>query len=182
MGKAINVLILVVLIMFVSCQSEQVSETNSLQKFENSDAMVAAAKELITEISVDDFKKLYDSDEYFIIVDVRTTEEYDAGYISGAVSIPRGVLEFRIGKEEVWDEMGLYIPEKADKIIVNCRTGGRSALAAKALMELGYEDVMSLAGGFKAWKEAHPDYVEVILTEEAGYEEMATEAEAAGGC
>lgn len=182
MGKAIHVLILVVLIVFVSCNNTQNTQTNNLQKFENSDALVEAAKEVITEITIDEFKKLYDSDEYFVLIDVREVEEYDAGYISGAVSISRGVLEFKIGKEEVWDEMGLYIPEKTDQIVLNCRTGGRSALAAKSLLELGYENVKSLQGGFNAWNEAHPDYVEKIFSEEAGYEEMPTQSRAAGGC
>ena len=182
MRKAINLLILALFVVFVACQSEQNSTTNSLASYENSDAMVAAAKEVISEITVEDFKKMYDGEDYFIILDVRKTAEYDAGYIPGAVSIPRGVLEFQIGKEDVWDEMGLYIPEKADQIILLCRSGKRSALATKALMELGYENVKSLQGGFGAWKEAHPDLVEKIITEDAGYEEMATEAEAAGGC
>jgi rhodanese-related sulfurtransferase len=92
------------------------------------------------------------------------------------------VLEFKIGKEDVWDEMGLYIPEKADPIVLNCRSGGRSALAAKALVELGYEKVYSLQGGWNAWHEAYPELIEKITIEETGYEEVPTSAEAAGGC
>lgn len=168
--------------MFVSCQNEQNTSTNSIDSYENSDALVAAAKKVITEISIENFKKLYDGEDYFIIVDVRTAEEYDAGYIPGAVSISRGVLEFKIGKEEVWDEMGLYIPEKSDHIVLYCRSGGRSALATKSLLELGYENVKSLQGGFNAWKETHPDLIEKLITEDAGYDAVPTGTRPAGGC
>ena len=180
MRKAINLLILSFIVL-VACQNQQ--DVNSKATiYENSDALVAAAKEVITEISVEDFKAMYDGEDYFVLVDVRTLAEHDAGYIPGAVNIQRGVLEFKIGKEDVWDEMGLYIPEKADPIIVFCRTGGRSALAAKSLQELGYEKVYSLAGGWTAWHEAYPELIEQIIVEDTGYEQMAPKAAAAGGC
>lgn len=184
MRKAIYLLILGVVYVsafLVSCQSEQ-KEAANIIIFEDSDALVAAAKEVITEISVEDFKTMYDGDEYFVIIDVRTVAEYDAGYIPGAVSITRGTLEFNIGKEEVWDDLGLYIPEKTDPIVVNCRSGGRSALAAKALMELGYENVLSLNGGWNAWHETFPELIEKITVEDAGIEEVSSSAAVAGGC
>lgn len=180
MRKAINLLIFS-LIVLVGCQSPQSTNTTTTT-YESSDQLLAAAKEVIKEISVEDFKAMYDGEDYFVLIDVRTSAEYDAGYIPGAASIQRGVLEFKIGKEDVWDEMGLYIPEKADPIVLNCRSGGRSALAAKALMELGYENVLSLQGGWKAWHEAYPELIEKIIVEDAGYEEVPTSAEAAGGC
>lgn len=180
MRKAINSLI-ISFIVLGACQTEQSTNT-TLNSFEGKDALVAAAKEKITEISVEDFKTMYDGEEYFVLLDVRTGAEFDAGYIPGAVNIPRGLLEFKIGKEDVWDTFGLYIPEKADPIIVSCRSGERSALAAKSLMELGYEKVMSLEGGWLSWHEAYPELMEKIVAEEAGYEAMPTEAETAGGC
>ena len=181
MRKAIN-LLLISFVVLVACQ-QQTTTHSGLASYEDKDALVAAAKEVITEITIEDFKNMYDGEDYFVLVDIREPAEYDAGYIPGAASVPRGVLEFQIAKEEVWDEMGLYIPEKADPIVLNCRSGGRSALAAKSLMELGYEKVFSLQGGFNAWKEAYPELIEKIyVEEEAGYQEVATEAEAAGGC
>ncbi len=179
MRKAI--ILLIVSAVVFACQT-QPTQNPKLNSYENKDALVAAAKEVIKEISVEDFKTMYDGEDYFVLIDVRTMSEYDAGYIPGAANISRGKLEFDIAKEEVWDEMGLYIPEKTDPIVLNCRTGGRSALAAKALMELGYVNVMSLAGGWKAWHEAYPDLMEQIVVEDAGYESHASEAEAAGGC
>jgi rhodanese-related sulfurtransferase len=180
MRKAINLLI-ISFVVLVGCQN-QPTTTTTTSSFESSDQMVAAAKEVIKQISVEDFKTMYEGEDYFVLIDVRTSAEYDAGYIPGAASIQRGVLEFKIGKEEVWDEMGLYIPEKTDPIVLNCRSGGRSALAAKALMELGYENVLSLQGGWKAWHEAYPELIEKLFIEDAGYEEVPTGAEAAGGC
>ena len=183
MRKAIKLLILGFAIAFVSCQNGQ-SPTSSSTVYENSDQLVEAAKKVITEISTEDFKTMYDGDDYFVLIDVRTAEEYDAGYIPGAVNISRGVLEFKIGKEEVWEELGLYIPEKTDPIILNCRSGGRSALAAKALQELGYEKVMSLQGGWNAWNEAYPELIEKIITEEeiTINHAVPAPAKAAGGC
>jgi len=180
MRKAIYLLFICIIVL-TACQNQKNTSTITAS-YENSDALVAAAKEVITEISIDDFKTIYDGEDYFIIVDVRTVEEYDAGYIPGAVCVPRGVLEFKIGKEEVWDELGLYIPEKTDHIILNCRSGGRSALAAKSLMELGYENVKSLEGGYNAWLEKYPDLIEKIIVEDTGYVEVPTNAQAAGGC
>ena len=179
MRKAIILLILGFVVF--ACQN-QPTQNPTLNSYENKDALVAAAKEVITEISVEDFKSMYDGEDYFVLIDVRTMEEYDAGYIPGAVNIPRGKIEFDIAKEEVWDEMGLYIPEKTDPIVLNCRSGGRSALATKSLMELGYENVLSLKGGWKAWHEAYPELIEKIIIDETGYEEAGSASEAAGGC
>ena len=134
MRKAINLLIITCIVL-VGCQSPQSTNTTTTT-YESSDQLVAAAKEVIKEVSIEDFKTMYDGEDYFVIVDVRTSDEYDAGYIPGAVNIQRGILEFKIGKEEAWDAFGLYIPEKTDPIIVSCRTGNRSALAALALQEL----------------------------------------------
>lgn len=181
MRKAFNVLMLS-FVVFGACQTQPAQNPN-LNSYESKDALVAAAKEVIKEISVEDFKTMYDGEDYFVLIDVRTMKEYDAGYIPGAAHISRGKLEFDIAKEEVWDEMGLYIPEKTDPIVLNCRSGARSALAAKALMELGYENVMSLKGGWKAWHEAYPELIEQITVEETGEsEDHASAAETAGGC
>lgn len=188
MRKAINLLIFSFIIVFVSCQSGQKTNSSSTV-YENSDQLVEAAKKVITEISVEDCKKVYEGEDYFVLIDVRSVEEYDAGYIPGAVNVDRGVLEFKIAKPEVWDELGLYIPEKTDKIILYCRTGNRSALAAKALKELGFENVMSLQGGWKLWNETFNDLIEKIAVEETTEETKTPEAQlvhkparAAGGC
>jgi sulfur-carrier protein adenylyltransferase/sulfurtransferase len=77
------------------------------------------------------------------IVDVREREEWDEGHIPGAVHVPRGHLESRIEQAA---------PDKSRPVVVYCAAGNRSAFATKTLEELGYERVMSLAGGFTDWK------------------------------
>ena len=163
MRKAINLLIISLFIVLVSCQEGQKPNKTV---YENSDQLLEAVKKEITEITCADFKPMYEGQGFFVLIDVRETGEYDSGYIPGAVSIPRGLLEFKIGKEEVWEELGLYIPTKTDSIVLYCRTGGRSALAAKSLMELGYSNVKSLQGGWEAWNTAYPELREPAIVKE----------------
>src|SRR5213080_4261165 len=78
-----------------------------------------------------------------VVVDVREQEEWDEGHIAGAVHITRGYLESRIERAA---------PDPARPLIVYCSAGNRSAFSAKTLGELGYEDVVSVSGGFTDWK------------------------------
>jgi rhodanese-related sulfurtransferase len=134
--------------------------------YENSDQLLEAVKKEIKEVTSVDFKKLYDGKGHFIIIDIREAAEYAAGYIPGAVSIPRGLLEFKVGKEEVWESAGMYIPTKTDSIVLYCRTGGRSALAARSLAELGYQNVISLQGGWEEWSKNYPELREPVIKKE----------------
>ncbi len=104
---------------------------------------VAAAKQVITEITVDTANKLI-AEECISVVDVREGEEYNAGHIDNAILLPRGVLEFKVASFS-------ELENKSTAILVYCRTGGRSALAAQTLQELGYNNVLSMVGGFEAW-------------------------------
>jgi adenylyltransferase/sulfurtransferase len=78
-----------------------------------------------------------------VVVDVREQDEWDEGHIPGAVHVPRGHLESRIER---------LAPDPVRPVLLYCSVGNRSAFAAKTLTELGYEDVVSLAGGFTDWK------------------------------
>jgi molybdopterin/thiamine biosynthesis adenylyltransferase/rhodanese-related sulfurtransferase len=78
-----------------------------------------------------------------LFVDVRRYDEWEEGHIPDAVHVPRGSLESRI--EGV-------VPDHETPIVLYCATGDRSAFGAKSLAELGYENVVSLAGGFNEWK------------------------------
>ncbi len=80
----------------------------------------------------------------FTLVDVREKDEVRAGYIPGAVHIPRGFLEMQAEQK---------LPSKTEEIIVYCAGGTRSAFAAKTLAELGYENVTSANPGFVRWKD-----------------------------
>jgi molybdopterin/thiamine biosynthesis adenylyltransferase/rhodanese-related sulfurtransferase len=78
------------------------------------------------------------------LLDVREADEYEQGALPGAVHLPRGFLEFQVEGR---------LPDKAKPVVVYCAGGVRSALAAKTLGELGYEDVVSMIGGFNRWKD-----------------------------
>jgi molybdopterin/thiamine biosynthesis adenylyltransferase/rhodanese-related sulfurtransferase len=89
-----------------------------------------------------------------IVIDVREKDEWTEGFIPGARWIPRGFLELRIEDQ---------VPERTSEVILYCAGGTRSALAARALGELGYTNVKSMAGGFTAWKRAGYPYDKPFL-------------------
>ena len=114
-------------------------------------AMLAEAKAVIKTVSVPDLPyHLEDGDT--LLVDVRDGVERERdGAIPGSLHVPRGLLEFKADPESPSYEPALR-PERP--LILYCGTGGRSALAAKTLFDMGYEDVASLAGGYAAWRKA----------------------------
>lgn len=107
--------------------------------------LVMAAKAEITEMSSDVVLPLVES-KAALLIDVREPDEYHCGHLPGAVCIPRGLLEFKIG-----DLPGV----QQQAIVVYCKTGGRAALAAQTLQKMGYSTVRSLSGGFDAWLAQH---------------------------
>ena len=86
------------------------------------------------------------------VIDVREPAEYAAGHVPGAVNIPRGVLEFEVdGHPAVNRLRDPALAHRDQPVVLYCRSGGRSALAAEALQRLGFAEPLSLAGGFAAW-------------------------------
>lgn len=106
--------------------------------------LVAQVKPQITEISPEETKELVQNDDV-VLIDIREESEVEQGSITGAKLIPRGVLEFKIS-----DLQEINNPDT--KIILYCRSGGRSALAAASLQDMGFSNIMSMAGGYEAWK------------------------------
>jgi sulfur-carrier protein adenylyltransferase/sulfurtransferase len=103
-------------------------------------------KQRIREVSVDEVQaRLADPAAAPVVVDVREPEEYEQGYVPGAVHIPRGYLEMRIEEKA---------PDREAPIVLYCAGGVRSALAADTLQQMGYTNVASMAGGFGRWKDA----------------------------
>ena len=88
-------------------------------------------------ITAEEAKQIMDSEEGYIILDVRTQEEYDQGHIPGAILIPD--TEIKAKAEEV-------LTDKDQLILVYCRSGRRSKLAAEALVELGYTNIKEFGG------------------------------------
>ena len=106
--------------------------------------LVAEAKKNITEISPQDAASKLQSSEA-VIVDVREKDEWDEQHIPGAIHLSRGTLELDVEEK---------VPDMNAMIVCHCGGGGRSALAAESLQKMGYKNVRSMAGGFKAWKAA----------------------------
>src|SRR6516162_4717339 len=79
-----------------------------------------------------------------VVVDVREADEYEQGALPGAIHIPRGFLESQVESK---------VPDHESPIVLYCAGGTRSAFAAETLGQLGYSDVVSMAGGFNKWKD-----------------------------
>jgi adenylyltransferase/sulfurtransferase len=105
--------------------------------------IISEARKSVPEVSPEDAKAKLGAGKPVALLDVREREEYRQGYIPGAVSMPRGFLEMRV--EET-------VPDKNTPVIAYCQSGTRSLLAGRILKELGYKDVVSLRGGYGAWK------------------------------
>ncbi|HMO79235.1 MAG TPA: rhodanese-like domain-containing protein [Pyrinomonadaceae bacterium] len=106
-------------------------------------AIVNDAKARVNELSVTEAIRRMQSGA--VLIDVREDQEWKSGFASGAIHLGRGVIER--------DIVGKF-PDKATEIILYCGGGYRSALAADMLQKMGYTNVYSLAGGWKAWLDA----------------------------
>lgn len=120
-------------------------EVNTIQQ------LISLAKSEILEVNIIDVEKAT-HDKSKLIVDVREPEEFSQGHILGAINVPRGVLEFRADPSYPGGIPSLY--DRSAAMVLYCRSGARSALAAQSLKHLGYKAVTSMSGGFLAWQEA----------------------------
>ncbi len=112
--------------------------------------MVARAKGRIENLTVNEASREIDGDEV-LVVDLREADESEQnGAIAGSIHAPRGMLEFWADPTSAYHRQEF---DPAQRIILYCASGGRSALAAITLGELGYDKVAHLDGGLKAWKE-----------------------------
>jgi molybdopterin/thiamine biosynthesis adenylyltransferase/rhodanese-related sulfurtransferase len=107
------------------------------------DIMAEARKE-IPEVSAQQVNELLKNNgKSPVLLDVRESDEWRQGHLAGALSLPRGFLEIKVETA---------VPNKDTPIIAYCAGGVRSLLAAKAMKEMGYQNVSSMAGGYGAWK------------------------------
>jgi len=105
---------------------------------------LAATRREIREVTATEAEQLLGAETRPVLVDVRERDEYEQGYIPGALHIPRGNLESRVERA---------VPDRSTPVVIYCASGNRSVYAAKTLTELGYQDVVSMSGGFQAWKQ-----------------------------
>src|SRR5262249_47256617 len=104
--------------------------------------LIADVRKAIRTISLEAIRRRLESKQAMVLVDVREKDEFRAGYIPGALSVPRGFLEMQIEQK---------VPDKAAPVVLYCAGGTRSALAAKTLLDLGYTNVESANPGFVRW-------------------------------
>lgn len=115
--------------------------------------LVAEVKPRVNEISAEKVREKQTGGEPFHFIDVREDHEWQAGHAQHAKHLGRGILERDIEK---------IIPDHSAEIVLYCGGGYRSALAADNLQKMGYKNVFSMAGGFRAWRakgfpERNPD-------------------------
>ena len=114
-------------------------------------AMVAEAKQRVENLSVEQAATELERGDA-LLVDLREPGELaQNGAIPGAVHAPRGMLEFYADPTSSYHRPG-FEPDR--RVILHCASGGRSALAADTLQQMGYTNVAHLDGGFNAWKGA----------------------------
>jgi rhodanese-related sulfurtransferase len=106
--------------------------------------LVDDAKSRVREVGVDETKRKLESGKAQVI-DVREESEWAAGHVRGAQHLGRGIIERDIESR---------IPDKNAEIVLYCGGGFRSALSADNLQKMGYRNVASMAGGWRAWREA----------------------------
>lgn len=107
--------------------------------------LVADAKTRIRELNVEQARQHLHANPQARLIDVREDNEWQAGHATGAEHMGRGIIERDIEQA---------IPDKATELILYCGGGYRSALASDNLQRLGYTNVYSMDGGWKAWKES----------------------------
>lgn len=107
--------------------------------------MLQNVKGAIQQVSLEEVLRRIEAREPYVLVDVREKDEWRAGFIPGAVHVPRGFLEMQAESK---------LSDKKARIIVYCAGGVRSAFAARTLIDLGYENVESANPGFVRWKDA----------------------------
>jgi rhodanese-related sulfurtransferase len=112
--------------------------------------LVAKTKAQIKTVKMPEFKAAFDRKDLGLLVDVRNENEFEDGFVPGAVNVPRGLIEFRI-----WKLVGFPDKTRMDaKMTLYCASGGRCALATKSLQDLGFTNVTSVDMKFDDWVKA----------------------------
>ncbi len=116
------------------------------------DQMIAEAAEHISELMPWDLEQKLDDNESLLLIDVREPEEFNAMHIANAINIPRGILE--AASEVGYDETNPVLSSARDKhLVLICRSGKRSCMAAFTLKQLGFKHATSLKTGLRGWND-----------------------------
>lgn len=104
--------------------------------------LVAAAKARVTEVPLDAAEAAIQQAD--VLIDVREESEFSAGHLPGAIHASRGMLEFKLSGTPA-------LTGRDITVVLYCKTSGRAALAAASMLDMGYLNVSSIAGGYDAW-------------------------------
>ena len=107
--------------------------------------LVNDAKSRIREVTVDETRERMTANDDVRLIDVREDNEWELGRAAGSTHLAKGIIE---------RDIEVAVPDKSTEVILYCGGGFRSALAADVLQQMGYTNVYSMAGGWKAWKES----------------------------
>ena len=110
--------------------------------------LVNDAKGRVREVTVDETQQRLEQNGKAKLIDVREDNEWEAAHAAGAMHLGKGIIE---------RDIETTVPDKTTELILYCGGGYRSALVADVLQRMGYTNVFSMAGGWKAWKEAGGD-------------------------
>ena len=140
-----NIIIAIILIAVLICIGFFIYKTNNKNQTTKSNSTVttnAAKTNEIRHVSMDDIVKIMDENKNYVIVDVRTPDEYKEGHIPNAINIPNETIN-----EAVYNKL----KDKNQLILIYCRSGSRSRQAAYKMQKLGYTNLVDF-GGIMNWK------------------------------
>ena len=124
------------------------------------DQLVAEAAAHIVELMPWDLEKKLDNNEPLLLIDVREPEEFNVMHITNSINIPRGILE--AASETGYDETNLELANARNKyVVVICRSGKRSCMAAYTLKQLGFEHATSLKTGLRGWNDYDQPMIDI---------------------
>jgi rhodanese-related sulfurtransferase len=106
-------------------------------------ALVNAAKSRIREMDIQQYKQMVSARDPHLLIDVREDSEWAAGHAAGSVHLGKGIIERDIESK---------VPDKETTLVLYCGGGFRSALAGDALRQMGYANIISLDGGWRAYQ------------------------------
>lgn len=147
--KTIIITAILAVFMMSSCSKQKV--------YHSADEIISEMKIGLESITVQKLNEKIESMEtYFMLIDVREPNEHNYGFIPGSINIPAGTILFTMDNAKYWEDQMMYTPEKEDEIVVYCKKGKRSVLAANFLRQLGFKNVKYIDGGWKNWELNYP--------------------------
>ena len=114
--------------------------------------LIAEHEKLIKEIMPWDLEEKLSQQQKPLLVDIREANEFAAMYIQGSINVPRGILESSCDYN-YYETIPRLVQARKQEVVVICRSGNRSVLAAHTMQQMGYEHVMSLKTGLKGWND-----------------------------